>query len=92
MKETVVVQAHKRVGSFTLDGKRFKLSPKVPTHQVERLMAGVHVGTSDADVKAMVAKRTKTWPKWAQVQVERFALKCHRDNQGLFRRVMGGSK
>lgn len=76
--------------TFTLDGRRLRLSPKVPAHQIKCLVAQLHVGTADGDVVEMIAKRAASWPNPTRANACNYALYCHRQNQALYRKVALG--
>ena len=72
---------------FTLDGRRLRVSPKVPAHQVRALVGELHVGTPDGEVVEMIAKRAASWPNSTRANACNYALSVHRANQALYRKV-----
>lgn len=75
--------------SFHLDGRRYRLSPRVPAKQIEQMVSLIHIGTPDEGVEAAVRARTGAWPKPLADQAVRYALMWHRRNQRLYHLVMG---
>ena len=73
--------------SFVLDGRRLRLSPKVPAHQIRILVGELHVGTADGDVVEMIAKRAASWPNSTRANACNYALYIHRQHQALYRKV-----
>lgn len=76
--------------SFTLDGKRHRLDPKIPTGQIEWLVRREHVATGDSEIAAMIRERATGWSDRLINQAVAYAIKCHRDNQDLYRHVYRG--
>lgn len=78
--------------TFTLDGKRHRIAPAVPQGQIRELVGRYHVATSDEQIEADMAARCAAWgwPDKETEQAKKFALSVHRENQGLYRSVMGG--
>ncbi len=78
--------------SFTLDGKRYRLDSLVPAGSIRWLVARHRVSLADAEVELAMAYRCsgKEWSEKLCLQACAYALKCHRDNQGLYTRVMLG--
>jgi hypothetical protein len=72
---------------------RLKRVPKyVPQFDIRWLMGRVHVGTPDSEVEADMRRRfakSNATPVQVQACVD-FALRCHHENQGLYRSVMSG--
>ena len=79
-----------RPKSFTVDGKRYKLGSRIPTHEIRSIVATFHVGTSDEEIMAdMETRAMRVKAKPAEIlQCQMYALKCHRENQQLYRKVM----
>ncbi|RWP44328.1 MAG: hypothetical protein EOR04_05240 [Mesorhizobium sp.] len=73
--------------SFTLDGKRHKIHPKIPLQQIRWLIGRQHIGTADAEIEQLVTDRAKDWPRAAIDSAKKFALWCHRRNQMLVREM-----
>ena len=63
---------------------------EVPKYSIGWLIARLHVGTSDADIEADLRKRLSksllTPAQFKKCLV--YALKCHKENQNLYNRVM----
>jgi len=79
--------------TFTLDGKRKRLNPLVPTGQISRIVADIHIGAPDGEVVEIIAKRAKQNTGWNARLIGNaatYALHCHRKNQALYRAVMLG--
>jgi hypothetical protein len=77
--------------SFTLDGKRHKLDPRVPARQIQWLVDRLHVATPDEDLRGIIAKRAaEGWPAHCLKQAQEFAVYCHRKNQKMYLFVMRG--
>lgn len=80
--------------SFTLDGKRYKLDPMVPTGFIRWRMGQVHVATSDAEIEAemlaRIAKNCSDVSASVKRQIVNYALACHRENWKQFRAVATG--
>lgn len=80
----------------TLDGKRRRISPKVPRGEIRWLLARVHIGTPDDEVCSMIRERTAKgnpaagWTDAIRRQCEDYALSCHRENQKFARKVYSG--
>lgn len=73
--------------SFYLDGKRYRLSPKVPAQLIRWLVMHLHVGDTDERIAESIRERC-TGPGWNPMLTEqavRYALRCHRVNQRLVR-------
>jgi hypothetical protein len=65
----------------------------IPKGSIEWIVNKLHVGTSDEAVKTNIRKRCTPdggWSEAAIVKAEEYAIKCHRKNQDLYRRVMSG--
>lgn len=63
----------------------------IPKSSIKWLVGRLHVGTPDTDIERDIAERCR---KGTPAQVKAcvtYALKCHRDNQKLYRLVMGGN-
>ena len=78
----------KYVTSITLDGKRVKIDERVPRNDLDWYMGRVHVGTSDDEIRADIAKRCSN-PAYTPAlvrQTQAYALYVHRKNQELFTR------
>ncbi|WP_136619713.1 MULTISPECIES: hypothetical protein [Mesorhizobium] len=73
--------------SFTLDGKRHKLHPKVPIQQVRWLVGRQHVSEPDATIEKLIVDRSASWPRAAIESAKRLAVWCHRRNQILVREM-----
>ncbi|RWM86475.1 MAG: hypothetical protein EOR84_30650 [Mesorhizobium sp.] len=73
--------------SFTLDGKRHKIHPKIPLQQIRWLIGRQHVGTPDAEIEELIIARAKDWPRAAIDSAKKFALLCHRKNQNLVKEM-----
>lgn len=74
--------------SFTLDGKRHRISPLVPMGQIKWLVGRMHVRDSDSLIRHAIEKRAAAQPGWTKATTEqavKFAIACHRENQRLFR-------
>lgn len=82
-----------RIKSFTLDGKRYRISTTLPTGTIEYLARFWHVSTTDAEIcdiirrRAMDAPRRADWPERMIAQAQRYAMSRHRANQKLYRYV-----
>ncbi len=44
-----------------------------------------HVSAPDEEIEKLIADRAQTWPAAARRSAQKFALYCHRKNQGLVR-------
>ena len=67
---------------------------ETPRGDIHWLMGRVHVGTPDAEIEADIRGRCTDpayTPEIVQEAVD-YALICHRENQGLYRYVMTGSR
>jgi hypothetical protein len=65
---------------------------QVPQGSIRWLVARAHVSTSDADVEKDIRRRlvaSQTTPAQRNACVK-YALKCHRENQALYCRVIYG--
>lgn len=80
--------------SFTLKGKRYKLSPKIPAWEIERMVSRFSVMTPDevisTSIRAAVGENPGWTPKLIQTAV-RFALYCHHKNIALYQKVQRGN-
>jgi hypothetical protein len=76
--------------SFTLDGKRYRLDDKVPAPQIRYLSGFWHVAVPDVEIREIIERRATAnrWPVQYVEQAVMFAIKCHRENQKLYRSVM----
>lgn len=70
--------------SFTLDGKRYRLPPNIPTADIRYMIGNRHVAEPDAEIRELMAARTRTWSAELQNIATLYALRCHRANQHLF--------
>ena len=66
----------------------------IPKLSIEWIVGRLHVGASDEAVKANIRNRCTPgvhgWTEAQIVEAEEYAVKCHRKNQDLYRRVMSG--
>jgi len=62
----------------------------VPKGAISFIVGRLHVRTSDAEVEANITKRTAKLTPAQQRKCVAYALKCHRENQGLYDFVMRG--
>jgi len=62
----------------------------VPESAIRWLIGRVHVSTPDAQVEADIRRRTPKATKEAQDACVAYALKCHHENQNLYRSVQSG--
>jgi hypothetical protein len=62
----------------------------VPEAAIRWLLGRVHVGTPDAEIEADIRQRTSRATKKVQDACVAYALKCHRENQDLYRAVQSG--
>lgn len=87
-----------RPKSFTLDGKRYRLSPEIPLNSIAGHVARYPVGTPDEDICASIreavgnSRDASLWTPRLILQAERLALSEHRRNQRLYAQVMGGGR
>ncbi|RWM82836.1 MAG: hypothetical protein EOR84_34285 [Mesorhizobium sp.] len=51
--------------SFTLDGKRHRIHPRIPLQQIRWLVSRQHIATSDAEIEELITKRTTDWSRAA---------------------------
>ena len=65
---------------------------QVPEGSIRWLLGRVHVSTPDSEVEADIRRRcSKTTATEAQRKAcVKYALKCHRENQALYCRVIYG--
>jgi hypothetical protein len=66
---------------------------QIPKQTIAWIVARFHVNTPDAEIKADILRRTKRCPSWSPDYVKAaqdYAIKCHRQNQALYRDVMTG--
>lgn len=77
---------------FTLDGRRYRISPLVPTQAIRRLVSRLHVSQSDEDVRDEIETRAREnhWPTSLVEPAVRYALSVHRKNQKLYSQVSRG--
>jgi hypothetical protein len=69
--------------------KRITLT--IPKGSISFIVSRLHVGTADAEVEANIRQRTEKLYTPAQVnKCVAYALRCHRENQGLYNYVMRG--
>jgi hypothetical protein len=75
-----------------------RVSPLVPTMAIDHHLGRVHVGTSDAEVKAdieqMVARAAANDPRWTPAlrrQAVKYALWSHHRNQAEYEWLMSGA-
>lgn len=86
-----------RIKSFTLDGKRYRLSNRVPVVEVDYLAGFWHVSTTDQEICDIIRRRAMgksprgDWTERAIVATQRYALSRHRANQKLYRYVQRGA-
>lgn len=82
--------------SFTLDGKRYRLSCRVPVVEVKYLAQFWHVSTTDDEIRDIIRRRAMgksprgDWTERAIVTTQNYALSLHRTNQRLYRYVQRG--
>lgn len=82
-----------RVSEF---GRRW--NAKTPRHSIRHIVDRLHVSLSDEEVQQRIADRIANarlqnpleWTSAIERQSLEFAVLVHRQNQTLFRRVMGG--
>ncbi|MER8983931.1 hypothetical protein [Mesorhizobium sp. M0843] len=73
--------------SFTLDGKRHKIHPKVPISQLRWLVGRQHVSEPDTEIEKLLDTRTTGWPRAAIDSAKRLAVWFHRQNRDLVREM-----
>ncbi|TPL42583.1 MULTISPECIES: hypothetical protein [unclassified Mesorhizobium] len=73
--------------SFTLDGKRHRVHPRVPIQSVRWLVGRQHVGTDDAEIEKLITDRALDWPRAAIDSAKKLAVWFHRQNQNLVREM-----
>lgn len=88
-------------GSFALDGRRYRLDRRTPTHEIAYLVSKLHIGLTDEQVLAElgIANRLAHYEssigKRSLVKIvrqsERYAIYCHRRNQKLYWPVIRGT-
>lgn len=73
--------------SFTLDGKRHKVHPKIPVVQIRMLVSRQHVGEPDDKIMGLITERATAndWPRAATDSASKLAVWFHRKNQALVR-------
>ncbi|MGH9424917.1 MAG: hypothetical protein ACRD2L_01205 [Terriglobia bacterium] len=59
-------------------------------HQIEWVVRNCHVSASDDEIRALVARKTKSWPAKQRGLAVKDALKAHLENQKLYLHVMSG--
>ena len=66
--------------------------PDIHRYQIRRIVAAIHVGKSDEYVRVQLRERTTglNWRETVIARAERFAVKCHRQNQKLYSAVRTG--
>lgn len=74
----------KRMSKSTL-GRR-----DIPKGQIRWLMSRVHVSATEEEIQEDILSRSVKWPQEAREEAVRYALKCHRENQGLYTAVVTG--
>lgn len=65
----------------------------VPKGSIHWLMGRVHVGTPDAEVESDIRRRLAENPACTEEMLSecvKYAIACHRENQGLYRAVVSG--
>lgn len=88
------------VKSFLLDGKRKRLRAEVPEREIRRWVGNFHVGTPDSEIITKLNRKIACAPHgpgevWTPAIIRSaglWALKCHRDNLGVYCHVMRGSR
>lgn len=66
---------------------------QIPKQTIEWLVARLHCSVSDEDVARDMRRRVRQNPTLTASFEKRcvtYALKCHHENQGLYRRVVSG--
>jgi hypothetical protein len=64
----------------------------IPRGQIRQIVGALYVGKSDEYVKAQIRERA-TRAGWLESDIdraERYAVRCHRENQRLYKAVMTG--
>ncbi|RWQ59826.1 hypothetical protein [Mesorhizobium sp.] len=56
--------------SFTLDGKRHRIHPRISLQQIRWLVGRQHVRTPDAEIEELIVARAKDWPRAARLGEE----------------------
>jgi len=62
----------------------------VPKGGISWLMGRVHVSTSDAEIEADIRRRLPQASEEQLSECVKYAIACHRENQGLYRAVVSG--
>ena len=63
-----------------------RVSPKIPTHQIDFLMGRMHVATSDAAIRAQIRRRAASWPAALVKQAEDYTVWSMEQNRAIVRR------
>ena len=85
--------------TFTSDYMKtpITVSDRCPTYGIRNRLGGIHVGTSDAKVEAMIresvekqrAAGVSEWTAEMETEAIAFALWEHHSNRNMYRYVMG---
>lgn len=63
---------------------------EIPKGQIRWLVGQMHVSTTEEEIREDILSRSVKWPQEAREEAVKYALKCHRENQGLYHAVMTG--
>jgi|HubBroStandDraft_3_1064219.scaffolds.fasta_scaffold87594_6 hypothetical protein len=67
-----------------------KVPKYVPQQSIRFLLGRIHVGTPDAEIAAEITRRLpQATPRQLKACIG-YAMRVHRENQGLYNYVMGG--
>lgn len=65
----------------------------IPKVSIEWIVNRLHVSVTDEFVRADIAKRAKStgWTPELVLEAQDYAVKCHHENQALYRDVVNGT-
>lgn len=66
---------------------------KIPKFSIERHVAHLHVSVSDEQIRSEI-QQAATAPGWTPelvLEAQDYAVKCHHENQALYRDVVNGT-
>src|SRR5690349_1752217 len=62
-----------------------RVSPKIPTHEIDFLMGCMHVATPDDRIRVEIRRRAKSWPAVLAKQAEEYAMWSMEQNRAIVR-------